>query len=110
MRDCSMWNFLKRLLTAPTFPDRELTQAAYWLNLLALTLLALLISDSIGILAGLLDQAALGQILLANTVGVATNLSVLLLIRWGYVKTAAFLTLTVLFVLTTYMNTAIFQS
>jgi diguanylate cyclase (GGDEF)-like protein len=105
-----MWNFLKRLVTAPTFPDRELTQAAYWLNFLALTLIALLISDSIGILVGLLDQAALGQILLANTLGLATNLSVLLLIRQGYVKTAAFLTLAVLFVLVTYMNAAIFQS
>ncbi len=90
MKSELMWRFLKRLLTAPTFPDPEQTRAAYWLNLLLTIFTAFLIIDSIGILLGLLDQNALTLILTVNAIALSANLGILLLMRRGYVKIAVF--------------------
>ncbi len=105
-----MWSSIKRLLAAPTFPDKERTRAARWLNFIALILVTLLAADSIGILLGILDQNAMAQILLANTLGLIVSLLVLFIIRRGYVTVAAFIILTMVFVSITYINAVVFQS
>ncbi len=105
-----MWSSLKRLLAAPTFPDKEQTRAARWLNYIALTLIFLIGADSVGILLGLLDQNALAQILTANAVALTINLLILRLLRRGHITSAAFIILTMVFVAITYINAFVFQS
>jgi PAS domain S-box-containing protein len=105
-----MWHSLRRILAAPTFPDKELTRAARWLNFLLLILTTLLIGDTVAILLGLLDQGALATILLTNAIALTANLICLLLMRRGYVQVAAAIILTIVFALITYTNAVIFQS
>jgi len=105
-----IFTFVQQLLTAPVFPDQEKTRAARWLNFLLLTLIFLLTADSIAILLGILDQDAVGSILVINAVGLLTACGTLLLMRYGYVTIAALILLGALFVLITYTNAIIFQS
>jgi len=105
-----MWHSLKRLLAPPTFPDKEKTLAARWLNFLLLTLVALLMADSIGVLLGLLDQDAPTPILFSNIIGIAMIAGFIFLMRCGYVKITAFLFVSILFILITYTNAIVFQS
>src|SRR5262245_6575573 len=88
IRKKGMWRILKRLVTAPTFADKQQSQAARWLNRLALSLITLVVADSILVLFGVLDQDALAQILVTNALTLAINLGVLLLMRRGQVKLA----------------------
>jgi diguanylate cyclase (GGDEF)-like protein len=101
---------LKWLVTAPTFPDKEKTRAARWLNWLLLALITLISADTIAILLGLLDQDTLAPILIANTIALAANLGILLLMRRGQVRIAALLVLLISLLLITYANAVIFQS
>jgi PAS domain S-box-containing protein len=72
--------------------------------------IALVCADSILVLLGVLDQAALAQILLTNAIALAINLSALLLMRRGQVKLAGLILLVVLFALITYTNAFVFYS
>jgi PAS domain S-box-containing protein len=105
-----MWSILRSFVSAPTFADKERTHAARWLNRLALTLISLLSADSILVLLGILDEDAMGQIMLANSLGLAVNLLALLLMRRGQVRLAGLLLVGVLFALITYGNAFIFRS
>jgi len=105
-----MWSSIKRLLTAPTFPDKEKTRAARWINFIALVLITLIVGDSIGIILGILDQNALAQILITNAIALVASLLVLGLMRRGHVTIAAFILLAMLFAALTYMNAFVFQS
>ncbi|MEZ4729704.1 MAG: response regulator [Caldilineaceae bacterium] len=105
-----IFTFVQQLLTAPVFPDKETTRAARWLNFLLLTLIFLLAADSIAILLGILDQDAVGSILVINAVGLLIACGTFLLMRRGYVRIAALILLGALFVLITYTNASIFQS
>jgi putative flippase GtrA len=60
---------LRQWLTPPVFADKEQSRAARWLNLLSLTLVVLIVIDSIAILTGLLDQSATWQIMMTNGIG-----------------------------------------
>ncbi len=101
---------LRQWLTPPVFPDKEQTRAARWLNFLCLTLIALIVVDSLAIIMGLLDQDAILQILSMNLVAVIVNLIALRLMQHGYVKEASIILLTILFSLITYVNATVFQS
>ncbi len=105
-----MWHSLKRLLAPPTFPDKDKTLAARWLNFILLSLIVLLLADTLGILFGLLDQEASTPILLSNILCIVTSAFVISLMRRGYVKLAAFLLVGILFFSITYVNAVIFQS
>lgn len=105
-----MWSALSRAVTAPTFEDKERTLAARWLNRFVLLFVFLISADSLLVLCGLLDQDNVAQILLANAVGLAINLGVLLLMRRGQVKFAALILLIVAYVLGTYTNAFVFRS
>lgn len=105
-----MWSSFKRLLAAPTFPDKEQTRAARWLNFIALTLTFLISIDSLAILLGLLDQDAPAPILAANLLCLLVNFLILYLLRRGHVTAAVFIILTILYVLITYINAVVFQS
>jgi len=105
-----MWGLLKKYISAPIFPDKERTRTAYWLNFLLLTLLALIVGNSIAILIGVLDRSALVQILLSNAIGFAIGLAALQLMRRGYVRASAAILLALIFLEVTYTNAFIFQS
>lgn len=94
---------LRQWLTPPTFPDKEQTRAARWLNILLLMLSTLIILDSIGIVIGLLDQDAMAQIIMTNAIALMINLATLRLMRNGHVKIAAIILLASLYVLITYL-------
>lgn len=105
-----MIKFIQQWLLPPVFPDKEQTRAARWLNFLILFLIFLILADSIAILIGLLDQDALGSILITNAIALLVNLIALFLMRYGYVNVASFILLGMLFSLITYINGFIFQS
>jgi diguanylate cyclase (GGDEF)-like protein len=105
-----MWRVLKRIVTAPTFADKEQTQAALWLNRLVLVLIVLLSVDSLLVLFGLLDQDKVAPILSANALGLVINVGALWLMRRGHVRFVASVLLLVLFLLGTYTNAFVFHS
>jgi PAS domain S-box-containing protein len=105
-----MWHWLRRLIAAPVFPDKELNRAARWLNFLLLTLIVLIAGDTLAILLGLLDQDSLAPILLTNLIALVISLSALVLMRRGYVQIAVVIVLAVVFASITYTNAMVFQS
>lgn len=100
----------RQWLTPPVFPDKEQTRAARWLNFLCLTLIVVLVLDSIAILSGILDQKAMVPILITNTIGLLANLATLILMRRGYFNIATLVSLSMSFALITYTNAFVFQS
>jgi PAS domain S-box-containing protein len=101
---------LRQWLTPPVFADKEQSRAARWLNLLSLTLVVLIVIDSIAILTGLLDQSATWQIMMTNGIGLVISLVTIWFMRRGHVKIAAVILLTTVYALITYVNAIVFQS
>ncbi|HMN31617.1 MAG TPA: hypothetical protein PKE45_25945, partial [Caldilineaceae bacterium] len=75
-----------------------------------LTLITLIVGDTLAILFGLLDQDSLSPILLTNVIALLISLSALFLMRRGRVQIAVVIVLAVVFASITYTNAMVFQS
>jgi len=110
MKSELMWRFLKRLLTAPTFPDPEQTRAAYWLNIALLILLPVIsILLAITLISSPNDSKNI-FFLIADVTGLIVIVIVWLTMQSGFFRLAASILITTLFIIITYINVVIFQS
>jgi len=102
--------FLKKLLSKQSFADQATAIAARWLNIILLLLITLILANSAAILVGWLDQANMVLILATNGIALVAFCTIWLIMRMGYVNTAAFILLAILYILITYINAIVFRS
>lgn len=97
-------------VAAPTFPDRERTLAARWLNVYLIVAFFFLVVTFILLLFGIWAHAMQRLMLLACGTLLTINSICWLLMRRGMIKTASFLVLATIFTIATYLNIFVFQT
>ena len=108
-----MWEFVKKYLAPPTFPDDEVeTRKAFWVYFFSITIIG-----SIGLLTitaltplNRASSDAPPQFLVANVFVLLYSVLVLLLVKRGVVKWASYLLLFMVYLATTYVVVFIFRS
>lgn len=111
LRKLKMVSVITRLISPPTFPgNKEKTRTAYWTNLFLLVFAA----------AGAIATAIIpfssfeGEVLLAVLVGDLLLLGIsifgLIMLRLGYINTAAYIMLLSLFLIAAYANVGVFRT
>lgn len=110
MKSELMWRFLKRLVTAPTFPDPEQTRAAYWLNMALLILVPVVsVLLCMALISSPSDNSS-SFFLISDVTTLIVAVIVWLTMRYGFFKFAALVLITTLFLFCTYITLVIFHS